>query len=167
MCFSNEFHCDLVDRRTEKHIGNIVVKLANFGYPVSSELNFADPINKNLKRPRYHPSENSIVCCPNREMTPKVANKAAKKDVTQVFKDLNLLPALNSEFDDLQCTLCTYKATMKGNLRTHYKLKHLNGADLSKECNMCQRRCTTKSNLKKHMVVVHKQSREDAIKLTD
>ena len=89
-----------------------------------------------------------------------------QKDVGKIFKDLNLVPSVASPSDDLQCALCTHRASHKNNLKTHYKLKHLGGADLAMSCSICQKKCTTKSNLEKHMIVVHKLSREDAIRLT-
>ena len=87
-----------------------------------------------------------------------------KKEVSQVFKELNIVPDVGS---DLQCALCAYVATQKGHLKTHYKLKHLGGADLTMICSMCQKKCTTKSNLKAHLIGVHKMTREDAVKLTN
>ena len=88
--------------------------------------------------------------------------KAPKKDVSQIFKDLNIVPDMGS---DLQCALCPYKATQKGSLKIHYKLKHLGGADLTAVCSMCQKKCAMKSSLKRHLIQVHKLSSTDADKL--
>ena len=94
------------------------------------------------------------------------ANSMVQKDVSKIFKDLNLVPKMTSPSDDLQCALCSYRATQKSHLKTHYKLKHLGGADLAMNCNICEKKCSTKSNLKTHLIRVHKLSREDASKLT-
>ena len=88
--------------------------------------------------------------------------KTVKKDVGQIFEDLNIVPDMGS---GLQCALCPYVASQKGNLKTHYKLKHLGGADLAVNCSMCQKRCTTKGNLKRHLMQVHSMSVNDAAKL--
>ena len=92
--------------------------------------------------------------CSNSEVYP-----TNKKDISAVFKDLNLVPNLPN---DLQCAVCPYKATQKSNLKTHYKLKHLGGADLTVLCRLCQKKCTTKGNLKSHLLRAHNLSKEDA-----
>ena len=88
-----------------------------------------------------------------------VANQAQKKDIGTILKDMNILPETPN---DLQCALCPYKATQKGNLKTHYKLKHLGGADLTMLCRLCQKKCSTKGSLKKHLLTVHNLSKEDS-----
>ena len=93
-------------------------------------------------------------------------NQLVSKDVGQVFKDLNLVPNVSAGDDELQCALCSYRAGYKSHLKTHYKLKHLGGADLTVSCSICKKRCTTKSNLRSHIVSFHKMSRDDAVKLT-
>ena len=84
------------------------------------------------------------------------------KDVGQVFKDLNLFPEIPN---DLQCALCPYRATMKGNLKTHYKLKHLGGGGLAMNCTICEQKFATKGNLKRHMTKVHNLSGDNVDKL--
>ena len=84
------------------------------------------------------------------------------KDVGSVLKKLNIFPG---DSDELQCTLCPYKATRKSHLKTHYQLKHLGGGGLAVICSICQQKCATKSSCKKHMMSVHKLSNENASKL--
>ena len=83
-------------------------------------------------------------------------------DVGSALKSLNLVPAISN---DLQCTLCPYKATQKGHLKTHYQLKHLGGGGLAVLCSVCQQKFATKSSCKKHMITVHQLSSQDASKL--
>lgn len=128
-----------------------------------SELNMANTCPpKSLKRASsmsFPDNGTKMKCASSTTAFPVV-----KRDLNQVFKSLSLMPDIGR--DDLQCALCSYKANQKHNLRTHYKLKHLGGADLSMLCSICQKRCKTKSNLRSHLVNFHKLSREDAIKLT-
>ena len=88
--------------------------------------------------------------------------KPVKKDVGVIFKDLNLIPEIP---DDLQCALCVYKATQKGNLKTHYKLKHLGGGGLTCKCAICSQKFSTKGNLKKHLIRCHNLTNEKAASL--
>ena len=114
-------------------------------------LEFSREAKESLKRKR--PMSN----------TSKAAKQIpGRKDVQSALKDINLMPEMGN---DLACSLCTYVATQKGNLKVHYKLKHLGGADLSMNCNLCQKVCTTKSNLKSHLISKHSLTREDASKL--
>ena len=162
----DEIHSVLVHKETKQFLGEITFKSVYIEQPLSFSLNFIDQNNNSLKRSNFE-LESSQNGPAMKRAAQKLTQSPMKKDVTQVFKDLNLFPALNSVSDDLQCTLCSYNATMKTNLKTHYKLKHLNGADLSRDCNLCQKRCTTKSNLKAHLISVHKMTRDDAIKLAN
>ena len=83
------------------------------------------------------------------------------KDGGEILKDLNLVPSVTSSADEIQCALYSYRATRKTHVKTHYKLKHLGGADLCKNCSICWKKCTTKSNLKAHLVGAHKLTRMD------
>ena len=87
---------------------------------------------------------------------------AGRKDVQSALEDLNLMPQIGN---DLGCSLCSYVATRRDHLKTHYKLKHLGGAGMSISCNLCQKVCSTKSNLKSHMMSKHGLTREDSTKL--
>ena len=89
-------------------------------------------------------------------------NKIVRNDIESSLKDLNLLPQIGS---NLACAMCPYVATVRSSLKTHYKLKHLGGADLAVNCSICSKRCTTKGNLVAHIIAVHKLTREDAHKL--
>ena len=155
-----DMNCYLVNQANQACIGNVVFMktaidgIQNWGVII--------PNRTSVKRTFDASSANNMT----KRSRMCNATTPVKKDVTQVFKDLNLLPSINTS-DDLQCTLCTYKATQKGHLKTHYKLKHLGGADLVMHCSMCHKRCSTKSNLKAHLVSTHKMSKEDAIKLTN
>ena len=75
-----------------------------------------------------------------------------RKDVHTALKDLNLMPQFGN---DLACSMCPYIATRKDNLKTHYKLKHLGGADLVMTCQICSIQVKTKSYMKKHYMKVH------------
>ena len=75
-----------------------------------------------------------------------------KKDIHTALEDLDLLPQLGS---DLGCSMCPYIATKKSHLKTHYKLKHLGGADLIMTCQICSTKVKTKSYMKKHYMTVH------------
>ena len=89
-------------------------------------------------------------------------SKVPKKDVGQIFKEMKLVPEMGS---DLQCSLCPFLASHKSSLKTHYKLKHLGGADLAMNCSMCEQRFVTKGSLKRHLVNIHKLSSTDAQKI--
>ena len=107
-------------------------------------------------------------------LTPKLSLKAPRMSASQIrhgpqsvdvgsaLKSLNLVPVISN---DLQCTLCPYKATQKSNLKTHYQLKHLGGGGLAVLCSVCQQKFATKSSCKKHMITVHQLSSQDASKL--
>ena len=90
---------------------------------------------------KFYFSDNNTICA-----------KQPKRDVGKVFEELNLIPDVGS---DLQCMMCSYKATQKPHLKTHYKLKHLGGADLIIDCPICKKSIKTKSNLKKHLMKIH------------
>ena len=75
---------------------------------------------------------------------------------------LSLFPELDK---GLNCGLCSYRATQRGNLKTHYKLKHLGGADLKATCTICQQQFSTKGNLKQHLVKKHNLPHYDTTKL--
>ena len=101
----------------------------------------------------------------------QTSNKSMKKhtftqnrDVGSVLKKLNILPEVP---DDLQCTLCPYKATAKNSLKTHYKLKHLGGGGLSVACAICEQTFSMKKSAKRHMIAVHKLSSDKAEKLLE
>ena len=88
--------------------------------------------------------------------------KAPKKDVSQIFEDLNIVPQLSS---DLQCAMCSYRATTKASLKVHYKLKHLGGADLVETCHICKKSIKMKKALKRHLMNVHKLDEPAAQKM--
>ena len=92
----------------------------------------------------------------------QIRHGAQSVDVGSTLKSLNLVPVISN---DLQCTLCPYKATQKGHLKTHYQLKHLGGGGLAVLCSICHQKFVTKSSCKKHMINVHQLSSEDASKL--
>ena len=75
-----------------------------------------------------------------------------RKDVQTALKDLNLMPQMGS---DLACSMCAYVARRKGDLKIHYKLKHLGGADVIFDCSICMRKIKTKYSLKVHYKRVH------------
>ncbi|XP_075262752.1 uncharacterized protein LOC142354362 isoform X2 [Convolutriloba macropyga] len=54
------------------------------------------------------------------------------------------------------CAMCSYIATQKHSLKTHYKLKHLGGGDLVMTCQICKVKLKTKGYMKKHYMTVHK-----------
>ena len=83
-----------------------------------------------------------------------------RKDVHTALKDLNLMPNIGTS--DLACSMCPYVATQKSNLKIHYKLKHLGGADVIFDCSICSAKIKTKSNLKTHYRGKHKLG-EDAV----
>ena len=88
--------------------------------------------------------------------------KVPKRDVSQIFQDLNIVPQLSS---DLQCAMCAYIATTKSSLRVHYKLKHLGGADLIETCPLCKKSIKMRKALKKHLINVHKLDENAAQKM--
>ena len=59
------------------------------------------------------------------------ATYRAGPDMISIFKDLNLVQEIPN---NLQCTLCPYKATRKGNLKVHYQMEHLGGHGVSATC---------------------------------
>ena len=90
------------------------------------------------------------------------SNMAVQKDVGSFMKDLNIIPDIPN---DLQCVMCPYKATMKGNLKIHVQLKHLGGVGVSATCTMCEQKFATRGSLKRHMISAHKLNSDQATKL--
>ena len=88
---------------------------------------------------------------------------AGRKDIHSALKDLDLLPQIGP---DLGCSMCPYVATKKSHLKTHYKLKHLGGADLIMTCQICSTQVKTKSYMKKHYMKVHNLSEVAAQNMT-
>ena len=58
--------------------------------------------------------------------------------------------------NDLSCKMCSYVASRKDYLKTHYKLKHFGGGDLMMKCQICELIMKTKSYMKKHYKNAHK-----------
>ena len=110
-------------------------------------------------------SMNSVAGLKRSLLTPKSPSKAksvkgdsvpaGRKDIHSALKDLDLLPQIGS---DLGCSMCPYIAKQKSHLKTHYKLKHLGGADLIMTCQICSTQVKTKSYMKKHYMKVHNLS---------
>ena len=88
----------------------------------------------------------------SKKLAVSAPQSVARKDAHTALKALNLMPEIGS---DLACASCSYIATQKGNLKTHYKLKHLGGADLLITCQLCSIQIKTKQNIKKHYIRVH------------
>ena len=88
--------------------------------------------------------------------------KCVKKNIGTIFKILKLSPDI---IEGLQCAICPYKSTRKGNLKTHYKLIHLGGGGLSRKCSICAKKCSIKGNLKKHLIRCHNLTNEKAASL--
>ena len=88
---------------------------------------------------------------------------AGRKDFHSALKDLDLLPQIGS---DLGCSMCPYVATKKSHLKTHYKLKHLGGADLIMTCQICSTQIKTRSSMKKHYMKMHNLSNVAAQNMT-
>ena len=65
--------------------------------------------------------------------------KALEKDL----KSLSLMPEIAE--NDLSCKMCSYVASRKENLNTHYKLKHFGGGDLMMKRQICDFFVKTKS----------------------
>ena len=103
------------------------------------------------KYPQNSSSRNKMVKPPVQK-----SRLASSEDIFSLFPDLD---------KGLRCGLCPYKATQRGNLKTHYKLKHLGGADLKVQCSLCQQVFSTKGNLKKHLINLHNLPLSDATKL--
>ena len=149
--------CDLVDKVNRTNMGDILFETSLT--PLSVENKGKNAAVKRSLAPKIG---HQFFSSKTSKTAPQTTN--AQNNVTKALTDLDLMPSIES--NNLQCTLCSYKATLKSNLKTHYKLKHLGGADLSMCCSLCQKRCTTKGNLKSHLINLHKLSKEDAIKLT-
>ena len=133
------------------------MQCALVNYADNSQIGFVSiDFSQETKKPLKRKLEAAVVPAKSPKQVP------GRKDVQSALKDLNLIPEIGNE---LGCSLCSYVATQRGNLKVHYKLKHLGGADLQMNCNLCQKVCTTKSNLKSHMISKHGLSREDATKL--
>ena len=138
--------CEVLEASYKLSIGSLYLQTADLVLPKASQH-----LPKNAKR-KTSDFQSGSAFCP----------KQQKKDVGQIFQELKIIPDVGS---DLQCALCPYKATQKPHLKTHYKLKHLGGADLIMNCQICKRSIKTKSALKKHIIQVHGLDEEAARKL--
>ena len=138
---NNFLECYLLDKERLSDVGLLTCR--HLSKPENTEF-------KNLKRKieelQKHPSKSkrsSIIQHPL---------SVPRKDVHTALNDLNLMPQMGS---DLACSMCPYIATQKGNLKVHYKLKHLGGADLIMTCKICGLQMKTKGVLKRHYMNVH------------
>ena len=103
--------------------------------------------------------ESNISIAPKFAKVQKTSNKFARQKSNFALLEhdlisLKLMPEIEST--DLSCKMCDYRATQKGHLKTHYKLKHFGGADLIMQCQICEIKLKTKSYMKKHYIKIHK-----------
>ena len=118
---------------------------------------------KTLKRIRDCSVLDSNCSNPKVLKRPSVQQRVAKQQNVETFmKNLNIIPEIS---DDMQCAMCSYKATRKANLKVHVQLKHLGGIGVSVNCSICQQKVATKSNLKRHLISAHKLPSDQATKL--
>ena len=141
---NNFLECYLLDKERLSDVGLLTCR--HLSKPENTEF-------KNLKRKieelQKHPPKSK------RSSIIQQPLSVPRKDVHTALKDLNLMPQMGS---DLACSMCPYIATQKGNLKVHYKLKHLGGADLIMTCQICGIQVKTKSYMKKHYMAVHNLS---------
>ena len=156
----------ILDPAAEKSVGSLKLELKteNVNNPATTKAIFTS------LSPSKRPLTNSMLDSVRKPKVSKLSSSGNKNlatslaDVGSVLKKLNILPEVP---DDLQCTLCPYKATAKNSLKTHYKLKHLGGGGLAVDCPICKQRFSLKKNTKRHMISAHQLSSEHASKLLD
>ena len=150
--FQRPLNCEVIETSSHFSLGNLQCE------PVSI-LRLPTPAFQPVKRPlpsfKQKGSKKTKVE-PSSSMSPPQISVSS-------FNPIELMPKLSDV--DKRCPTCSHVASSKTNLKVHYKLVHLGGADLAVNCSLCQTRCTTKGNLKIHLMGKHKLSKENASKL--
>ena len=140
--------CRILEEETSSLVGLFLFESTcaeTYDLPSQQELT-------NLKRRRFSSNEGKTCKVKQQKFDADSSLKIVRKDVHTALKDLNLMPQIGS---DLACSMCPYISKRKGDLKVHYKLKHLGGADLIMTCQICSIQVKTKSYMKKHYMKVH------------
>ena len=145
--------CRIIEEET-----SCIVGLENVNTEMSNSPSQEIP---SLKR-KSSPHDQTTYKGKQKKFEADLPQKIVRKDVHTALKDLNLMPQIGS---DLACSMCPYISKRKGDLKVHYKLKHLGGADLIFDCAICSMKIKTKPSLKTHYKRVHSLADDAAKKL--
>ena len=155
-CSEQNLRCFVTDEKTSSIVGILLFD------SVATECQNLPPQSNasNFKRRNSCSTGNEVL---KKKFTVESTEQVIRKDVHTALKDLNLMPQISS---DLACSMCPYISKRKGDLKVHYKLKHLGGADLIMTCQICSIQVKTKSYMKKHYIKVHNLTESAAQNMT-
>ena len=158
---SETFQCDFFDINLGTKTGSICFEQITQSEEYKSVFEKQKSI-QTLKRPIVN-NDHCLAKAKVSKLSRNVKDpNSPRHNIHQIFKEMNILPELPN---GLQCALCPYKATQKGNLKVHYQMKHLGGVGISEMCTICKQTCANRSSLKRHMMKTHNLTSEQSAKL--
>ncbi len=154
-CFLEDPLSELISSRN-----SVVLTLTNSTVDLIGWVYFTQPTNSFLPLHNSSQTVRTRTFAENQMGTRAPKKQVAWQKTNSTFDDLHKdLTDFNliSDFSNssLCCKMCDYVATRRFNLKTHYKLKHLGGADLVMQCQICDVSVKTKGTMKKHYMKKH------------